>query len=195
MNWPNGGKNTTVMPAACQGSLILIDGGYERASTIGFRCAVSTGPTPPQPPQPPPLPPPPSPPGPQPSPGGPLPFQQKAVGYSWKGGTPEVVGTDEHSGVYADEGTFELKVTSSGSAPHVLRLWAGAFCKAATLTAVAGKQTASKTLPRWKPEPTPCDHSNGTLNIMWEVTFTGDLTLTWKVRTQAIRRCVWCLNI
>ena len=110
-----------------------------------------------------------------------MPFQQKVVGYSWTDGTPDAVGSDDHAGVYADKGTFELKVTSSGSEQHVLKLYIGAFCKTAALTAVAGKHTASKTLPRWMPEPTPCDHTGGALNVMFEVMFTGDLSVTWQV--------------
>ena len=188
VNWPQGGKLTEVMPLACHGELILLDQGYERASTIGFRCAVSVGATPPQPPPMPP--PPPSPPGPPPS--GPLVFAP-TVGYSWADGSPDASGSRISSGVYADEGRFQLKVaaaeqqeqlgrrSSGGSSKlHVLRLYVGAFCRGATLTAVAGAHTASKKLPRFKPLPAPCEHGTGTLNVMFEVTFSGKLTLTWQ---------------
>ena len=39
-----GGRSATIYPAVCQGELYLQDGGSERSSTIGFRCAVGAGP-------------------------------------------------------------------------------------------------------------------------------------------------------
>jgi iron(II)-dependent oxidoreductase len=39
-----GGRAAKIMPLACQGELYLQDGGSERSSTIGFRCAAAAGP-------------------------------------------------------------------------------------------------------------------------------------------------------
>ena len=177
VNWPKGGVPTTVMPIACQGELILIDGGYERASTIGFRCAVSDGPTPPQPPQPPPAP---APPGP-PAPGSELRVFSPTVAYSWSGGTPDATGTAVRTGVFSYSRGFQLQVepSSDSSQAQLLRLYVGSYCRTATLKAVSGQHTASKTLKRFDPTA-PCSHETGTVNAVFQVTFTGELTLTWK---------------
>ena len=156
-----------------------MDGGYERASTVGFRCARSRGPQPPQPPQPPPPPPPPPPPGPQPM-DGPRPFPSLALGFRWSDGAPDASsGTrSANNGVYF-AGAFQLQVKDSAEAgqARVLSLYVGAFCWGARLTASAGSRTASKTVA---PAPQCSKAPAATQNVVWTVTFVGPLTLTWE---------------
>ena len=154
------GQVRTVVPTECHGELYLMDSGYERASTVGFRCAADDGPQPPQPPPVPPSPPPPRPPPPSPGPpsggckwyGG---ESSTAPACSWTDGSPDESSGAKHqvkSGLYAYTGTFALNITRriDRSAPlstpgekqpelgppalKKLTIYAGIFCAAAELT-------------------------------------------------------------
>lgn len=146
------GGNTTVLPIECHGELYMMDGGYERASTLGFRCAADNGPKPPQPAPVPPPPPPPSPPG----PGGDCRWyggpSSTAPSCSWTDGTPDSAEAAIKSGLFAYKGTFGISVTTgpvaaaadpaadnraAPAAPpamRVLTVRVGVFCTAGKLT-------------------------------------------------------------
>ena len=179
-------KQTEVRPIECHGELYMMNDGYERASTIGFRCAADDGPRPPQPVPPPP--PPPSPPGP-PRPGAdPRWFGgagSTAAKFTWSDGAPNVIPSPKvvQSGMYSRDRTFGMTV-SAGDPAHgtraarTLKVFAGTFCTGGMLT-VTGDGNASaakrKTTP---PPPMPCSHSTGTVNMMWEVTYAAGVALT-----------------
>ena len=166
VNWKGGDQHAPVTPTACQGELLLMDGGYERAATVSFRCARSLGPQPPQPPPPPP---------PQPA-GWPRVFAL-GLSFNWTDGSPpNAVARDVCTGVYAPYG-FRLGVNASDNQSHVLSLFVGAFCWGARLTATTSSgQTESKTIGT----APVCQHTPAaTQNVVWRVTFSGPLTLTW----------------
>ena len=113
-------------PIECHAQYYLMDGGYERASTIGFRCAADNGgPIPPQPspPQPPAPAPQPSPPRPTPS-GSPRWYggsSSTAPSFRWSDGSPDKVSGAGHppasvkSGMFTYTGTFTLVVRSGNA--------------------------------------------------------------------------------
>jgi formylglycine-generating enzyme required for sulfatase activity len=77
-------KTTKVRPIECHAQYDLMDGGYERTSTIGFRCAADNGLKPPQPP--------PDPPSPSPPSGGSSLVRRQwhlAGAYTWANGAPD----------------------------------------------------------------------------------------------------------
>ena len=168
-----GGRMATIYPAACQGELYLQDGGSERSSTIGFRCAVEAGPQPPPSPPPPP---------PRPGPGTDLRWFDSAAGsYSWSNGSPDAKAAKVKSGVYTDNAkrSFKLSVKLTEG---TLRLYVGGFCTSATLTATVdgSKAVSKKALKRYAPPPA-CDHSTGTRNAYFEVAWRkGPLSLTFS---------------
>ena len=163
VNWKRRDDRAPVVPTACQGELLLMDGGYERAATVSFRCARSLGPQPPQPPPP------------QPT-DWPRVFTL-GVSFSWTDGSPpNTIANDVHTGVYAPLG-FRLNVNMTNNQSHVLSLFVGAFCWGGQVTATTSNGLTESKMIRRAPV---CQHTPAaTQNVVWRVTFTGPLTLTW----------------
>ena len=171
-----------------------MDGGYERASTIGFRCAADAGPKPPQPTPPPPTPPSPS--------GDPRWFgggRSTAMAVSWRDGAPDKAASSIRSGMYSVDLFFELSVAAAASAPldevsvsapapskpgraapathRLLKVLVGTFCCDGILT-VTSTGTNTSVTASVPDVPAPCDHATGTRNIMWTISFDAALALT-----------------
>lgn len=195
-NFQHGGV-TTVMPIECHGELYLMDSGYERASTVGFRCARDDGPHPPQPPPAPPSPPPPpspSPPSP-PSPAGGCRWygggSSTAPACTWSDGMPDGVSgsTNVKSGLFTYTGTFLLNVTMPDSFQmKKLKVYAGIFCAAGELAvSMPGMTSASKVV---QPPTTPVSAcralgAHATKNLVFTIYYTPStntdvLSVSWK---------------
>ena len=164
-----GGRTAKVMPLACLGELYLQDGGSERSSTIGFRCAGAAGPLQPFPaPSPPPIP---SPHPPHHGDGDLRWYGGDAAGaYSWRGGQPTASATAVHSGVFSYTRTFQLDVQMASGTVY---LYVGAHQAAGTLTATvkSSKTVVQKTTP----------HSASSVNVVFEISWrSGPIRLRYS---------------
>ena len=98
------------------------------------------------------------------------------MAYSWSDGTPDLAASRASTGAYWP-GSFELQAKVEAGQRRTLSLYVGTFCWGAKLTATAGTKVVSRVV---KPAPACAHAPDATQNLVFEITFTGPLSVTWE---------------